>query len=81
MESNVAFQCQGKEEKERCRGHIPCVSLGMGEMKCELRKWNERKVQCRITITGRAQQTVKEKTEECWTKHHPVPVPLATQRP
>lgn len=60
---------------------IPCVSLGMGEMKCELREWNERKVQCRMTIMGRAQQTVKEKIEEGWTKHHPVPVPLAKQRP
>lgn len=60
---------------------IPCVSPGMGEMMCELREWNERKVQCRMTIMGRAQQMVKEKTEEGWTKRHPVPAPLATQRP
>lgn len=76
------FNVRGKKKRSVAEDRkIPCVSLGMGEMKCELRKWNERKVQCRMTITGRAQQTVKEKTEECWTKHHPVPVPLATQRP
>lgn len=53
----------GKEEKECCRRQKknPCVSLGLREMKCELREWNERKAQCRMTITGRAQQTVKEK--------------------
>lgn len=36
----------GEKKKERRIAEertIPCVSLGMGEMKCELSEWNERK--------------------------------------
>lgn len=60
-------QCEGKKKRNReFQGQKKKihVSLGMGEMKCELREWNERKVQCRMTIIGRAQQTVNEKTGE-----------------
>lgn len=31
---------------------IPCVSLGKGEMKCELKEWKGIKVWCRMTIMG-----------------------------
>lgn len=82
--SNVVFrQCGGKIKRNReLQGQKKIhVSLGMGEMKWELREWNERKVQCRMTIIGREQQTVNEKIGEGWTRHHPVPAPLAKQRP
>lgn len=42
----------GKKKRSAAENRkIPRVSLGMGEMKCELREWNERKRQCRMTIT------------------------------
>lgn len=71
----------GVEKRRKGENNSICVSLGMEEMKCELSEWNERKVQCRMTIMGRAQRNMKEKTEDGRAKHHPVPAPLAKRRP
>ena len=69
------------------RKKIPCVSPGMGEMKCEFREWNRIGEQWRMNVMGnehkRQLQTVKERQRKNWTRvrSHPVPVPLAKPHP
>lgn len=66
------------------RKKIPCVSPGMGEMKCELTEWKGIRERWRMKIMGNEHRTaIDSERETDWTRvrHHPVPAPLAKQRP
>lgn len=66
------------------RMKTPRVSLGIGEMKYEHREWKGTEEQWRMEIMGNKHKPAIDSEREIdkdWTRHHPVPVPLATQHP
>lgn len=74
----------GGRGNEVDRKKIPRVSSGMGEMKCE--KWKGIGQRWRMKIVGNEHKTttdIERETDEDGTgvRQHPVPVPLAKQRP